>query len=468
MTRKSKYGLNSFALMFLLTISLLVLSGNDRHHPLSASEADNMQPALSSGSEELDLTLEECVSLALQNNLEIRAQKNTVDESFHKKAEQITQGKPRIGAQHIYSLQERVMGLGESSIGDKETRISQVTLTQPIYTFGRLEKGLKLVRETYQAEKATLAATRANVMHRVILNFLDVLRNRNNIHIASETVEVLQEHLKLVKNLFAAGIVLNTDLSMTKVKVLEARQGLIESNNSFEISRLGLLQLIGIERFTKRRFQDIPLMPATVSTTLDNPGSQPEMKNIEHLIEAGKQNCALARRNNLPIIGLQATWSSGNQFMEDFKSWNANVVLDFPFFDSGSTKAKQNQALANLAKLKNIQEDTRQKFDLAISQSARNVQELQEKFALAMQIKEAAEENYSNLRNQYREGSAINTDVLEAQLLWSNAKVGVNNAYYDYVAFLADHYYSLGNIDGFIKLVEIARLEDLKSERVNP
>jgi len=426
------------------------------------SSADSIAENSSSNHERTGLTLEECLALALKNNLEIRAQKNAVDGAFQKMVEQTTLAKPRIGAQQIYSLQGKLLSFGEARLGDKETSITQLSLTQPVYTFGRLEKGLKMIKEEFRAEDATFAAAQADVLHRVIRSYLDVLKNGNRIRIASETIQVLEEHLKLVESLFSAGVVLKTDVSMTKVKMLEARQGLIEAQNAFDVSRLGLLQIVGLDNKAIEDFQDIPLMPLNASTTLNNPNCQPEIKKLDHLIKMGKYGYELAKINHFPNVGLQGTWSTGNQFFENFKNWNANIVLDFPFFDSGSTSAKKKQAFAALEKLKNLREDARQKFDLAISRSARNVRELQEKFALARQIEATARENYENLQSQYREGAAINTDVLSAQLSWSNARIGVNNAYYDYVAYLADHYYSLGNIDGFIELVKKARMADSK------
>ena len=446
-------------------------------HPLTASEdalatapgivsfavEDNIvasEAASEAASESVrtPLSLEDCIGLSLKNNLEIRAQQNALEASRQKTREQMTLAKPRVGARQIYTIQERVPSFGSSSLGDKETAISQVSLTQPLYTFGRLENGVRMVREEHRAQQAAAETTRADIVHRVVRGFLEVLKDRNRIRIANQTLEVLQEHLQLVESLLEAGVVLNTDVSMTKVKMLESRQGLIEARNSFDVSLLGLMQLTGISEESAPELLDIPPMPLNASTTQENLQQQPEILKLNHLIKAGEDGFQIARKNNLPIVGLQWNWSTGNQFLEDFKSWNATVVLDFPFFDSGFTKAQRQQAASRLEQLKNLRDDARQKFDLAIRKSARKVREMQEKFALARQIEETAQENFTNLQVQYKEGGVMNTDVLEAQLALANARIGVNNAYYDYVAFLADHYRSLGKIDEFVELVRQSRL----------
>jgi len=294
-----------------------------------------------------------------------------------------------------------------------------------------------------------------------------VLKAGNRVRIARETIQVLQEHLRLVESLFQAGVVLNTDVSTTKVKVLEARQRLIEERNSCDMAQLGLCDLLHLPGDTIVGFQEIPPMPRQVAVNLKNTDQQPEMENLSHLIEAGKNRYSIEKRGKLPMVGLQYTYSTGNQFLEKFKNWNAVVVLEVPVFDSGLSRARKEQAKAGLEQLQYLRAAARQKFSLAIQQSARKVQEMQEKFVLAQQIDRTATENYANLQNQFKEGAVINTDVLSAQLTLTSAKLGLTNAYYDYIAYLADHFRNLGNIDEFLQLVERARKNVLPAPSEN-
>jgi len=403
-------------------------------------------------------SLEACLEMALENNLEIQAQKKTLISAFHKVNEQFSQVKPQVGFQNVYTVQGKVPGFGEAKLGDKELDIAQVTFKQPLYSFGRLESGVQMVREQYKAEEATFEKTRMDIIHDVSRGFLHVLKAKNRVSIAQETIQVLHQHLKLVENLFQAGVVLNTDVSTTKVKVLEAQQRLIEERNALDIAQISLCNFLQIPEPLQVCFQDIPPMPLNASTSFDNHEQQPEMRQLQHLIKAGEKWYFIEKRGNLPVIGFQGAYSTGNQFMEDFKNWNANLVFDLPIFDSGSSRARKAQAKANLEKMKLSRDSARQKFSLAIQQSARNVQEMQEKFVLARQIEETARENFTNLLNQFKEGAVINTDVLSGQLAVTNARLGVTNAYYDYVSFLADHFRSQGDMTGFLSLVKSARL----------
>ncbi len=450
-----------FLLFGLLFSFQATLFGQSETAAQALSPADDLadahaQESLASQSLQ-EISLEECINLALQNNLEIRAQKKSLEGAFHNVREQLTLAKPQVVMQNLYSLQGKVPGFGASKLGDTETNISQMTLKKPLYSFGRLENGVSMVRELYKAEDSTLAATRVDIIHRVIRGFLDLLKAGNRARIAQETIQVLQEHLRLVESLFQAGVVLNTDVSTTKVRVLEAQQRLIEERNSRYIAQLGLCDLIRLPADTSVLFQDIPPMPRQVSVNLKNTDQQPEMEKLSHLIKAGENRYSLEKRGNLPMIGMQYTYSTGNQFLEDFKNWNAIVVLEVPVFDSGLSRARKEQAKADLERMQYLRDTARQKFSLAIQKSARNVQEMQEKFVIAQQIERTAVENYANLQNQFKEGAVINTDVLSAQLTLTNARLGLTNAYYDYVAYLADHFRSLGNIDEFLQLVEQAR-----------
>lgn len=404
------------------------------------------------------ISLEESIDQALQNNLEIQAQKNSLTGAFHKVSEQIGQTKPQVAIQNLYNLQGKVPGFGATKLGDTETNITQVSLKQPLYSFGRLEIGLDMVREQYKAEDAAFEVTRTDIIHRVIRSFLELLKARNRVRIAQETILVLNEHLRLVENLFQSGVVLNTDVSTTKVKVLEARQRLIEEQNSHDIAEMALCDLLRLPEGTVASFQEIPPMPLDVATTIENREQQPEMQNLSHLVKVNKDRYSIEKRSTLPMVGFQYVYSTGNQFLENFKNWNALVMFEVPIFDSGVSRARIEQAKAGWEQMQNLRASTRQKFSLAIQQSARKVREMQEKSTLSRQIEQAASENYTNLQNQFKEGAVINTDVLSAQLVLTNARLGLTNAYYDYVAFLADHFRSLGNIDEFLELIKHARM----------
>lgn len=416
---------------------------------------DSPESAVGSGSADPgEYSLEDCLDLALQSNLEVKAQKSTLKGAFHKVREQFSQVKPQLGFQNLYTVQQKVPGFGSTKLGDKELDISQVTLKQPVYSFGRLESAVKMVREQYKAEEAVFDKTLMDTIHQVIRGFLEVLKTKNRVRIASETIQVLNEHLTLVNNLLQAGVVLNTDVSTTKVKVLEAQQRLIEERNSHDLAKIALYNMLDLPEQVRPEFRDIPPIPLDASTSFDNADRQPEMRQLEHLIEAGKKWYTIEKNSNLPVVGFQWTYSTGNQFMEDFKNWSATMVFDFPLFDSGSSRARKAQAKAGLERVKYTRDSARRKFSLAIQQSARKVREMQEKFALARQIEEAARENYSHLSDQFREGAVINTDVLSGNLALTNARLGVNNAYYDYVAYLADHFRSRGDMTEFLALLK--------------
>jgi outer membrane protein TolC len=400
------------------------------------------------------LSLLDCIDLALRNNLEIRAQQDTLDASFHKVREQFSQVKTQIGFQNVYSLQQNVPGFGAAKLGDKETSVSAVTLRQPVYSFGRLESGVRMVQEQHKAEEASLAATQLTIAHQVIREFLEVLKTRNRVLIANETLDVLRQHLELVERLLQEGVILNTDVSTTKVKLLEAQQRLIEERNSRDLAHIKLCNLLRLPEGADTDFSDIPALPLNASTTFENRGAQPEMRNLQHLIKAGKEWYSIEKRNTMPVIGLQWTYSTGNQFFENFKNWNANVVFDMPLYDSGSARARRAQAKANLNKIEALRDSAAQRFSLAIQQSARKVQEMQEKFALAHQIEATARQNFELLQSQFREGAVINTDVLSAQLAFTNARLGVMNAYYEYVAYLSDYHRSLGDLSGFLQILQ--------------
>ncbi len=402
-------------------------------------------------------TLAECITISLQQNHAIGAQENALQIARFQHREARTAAGPRVNLQNIQTHVHTLPGFGNIKIGQQDSNISKAVLQQPLYTFGRIESGIKMIDEQVKAEECALSAKKEDIVLAVVKAYLEVLKARNRAGIASESHRVISEHLQLNETLFKAGVVLSTDVAATRVKQLEAEQKLVEEENAVHIAEEELSHLLNLPTGELGPIADIPLgslsLPAAATTTLQLRRPSAEIQRVDALLRLLKNRHFIEKRGQYPIVSLQATYETGNQFTEHQKNWNAVVVLDFPVFDSGATRARARQVQHEIAKTSHARAQVEQSLDLAVQTSFLRVQELEKKIGLAMQTLQTAQENLDQNRINYREGTALNTDVLNAELLLRNAKVAYSNAFFDYIFQQTALYKNLGRLPDFLQTI---------------
>ncbi|MBF0542936.1 MAG: TolC family protein [Candidatus Riflebacteria bacterium] len=407
-------------------------------------------------------SLLDCLVIAFSKNLEISAQKDQTLEARAKFKESKSMVKPHLNLQNLQTNQQKVLSFAPPGGGDpiklgtNNLNISKLVLTQPVYSFGRLELGISMLKNQTKASEYAFEAKKIEVSLKVIQAFLDVLKASNRVAIASTTLDLYQKHLDLTNNLFENGTVLSTDVSATKVRMLEAKQKLLEEENTLELSRLALADLLMISPEELPTLREPPgLRLLSVKTGLASFSySQPELKQLDQVISMNKKMEQVEKKGKLPIINMLAEYQTGNQFMANFKNWDANFVMDFPFFDSGYSKARSEQAKFELQRNQKNLELMKRHLSLEAKRSQLKMEELIKKLVLAAEAFKTAKENFEKVQTNYIAGTALNTDVLEAQLLFHDAKTSISNAFYDFVLFQAEYYKNCGALDKFIETLE--------------
>jgi len=401
--------------------------------------------------------LEDCLQAALESNLDVGASKKSVGIARSQVSQARSAARPRLNVQAEQVHVDRLTSFGTLSIGDKDPAYSHAVLQQPLFTSGRIELGIAASRDNQKAAEWGVRATKEDVILRTIKGYLAVLSQNNRLRIASESLQVYLEHLALTEDLAKGGVILSTDVAATRVKMLEARQKVLEEENALEIRRESLAELIGMPTDSLARVKQIdawslaaiiPEGPATMSV-----GLLPELEGLSTTGKMLRKRVLAEQRGRLPSIVLQAKWDSGSSFKTNFPNWNAAVAIDLPVFDGGISRAKAEQARRELEKTNLLREQISRQLGLAAQTSYLKVQEIARKIGLAIEALKTAHENLEQNRINYQAGTVLNTDVLNAQLLYSDARIRVNNAVYEYLENLAAYYRHTGHIAEYLSKV---------------
>ncbi len=336
--------------------------------------------------EELIVTLEQAVQLALQNNPTALQATEAVTVKQADVTGAVGDFLPTLSASlrgyQQYDSGQQAAGQttqSNSSPGlfSRDFGGMDITATTNITIFDGLSnvaslKGARLERD---AATATKSWTEQSLALEVATRYFQVLRSREWVALERKQLEQNRLQLEKIENFYQAGKVSVTDLYQQKAEMSQAKKQLLEAENALNINRLLLVQVLGLPESTSLSV----VQPEKASNSfLSSPDSYEDAYSmaIANRADLVSQNLTLkARAQDVtksysgywPTIDLFASIGTGfssmdgepsysDQFTEDKVVGVFGVMLSIPIFDgldtyTATTKAKAQRQIAELERI---------------------------------------------------------------------------------------------------------------------
>ncbi|RLE11984.1 hypothetical protein DRI96_05290, partial [Candidatus Aerophobetes bacterium] len=134
------------------------------------------------------ISLNDAIDIALKNNLQIILARERVRQAEQKVKEATAGYLPSINLNGTYTHLGKVPSMstpfGEFPMGEQDTTSLTFSLTQPLYTGGRLTLNSKQAKLNYLRAEKELQQTQSEVIYQVKEGFYSVLLATKNLEIA--------------------------------------------------------------------------------------------------------------------------------------------------------------------------------------------------------------------------------------------------------------------------------------------
>ncbi|MFW5885464.1 MAG: TolC family protein, partial [Halanaerobium sp.] len=219
-------------------------------------------PLAAAAEEEInDISLTEAAEILLENNRQLQISRQNIEKA-NKDVELSGRGYyPTANLQSSYTKMESgQMTIDFERLADSgynltsgfpitetsdENYSTSLSLNQPLYLGGQVrigkaisELGLEISRIEYQKQLE-------QSFFNLIQAYYGVLQARGMVEIRENSLDLVNEHLRIVKVNNEAGTSLRQDLLQTQIEQRKAEEDLIAAQNQLQIARKRLAQLLG-------------------------------------------------------------------------------------------------------------------------------------------------------------------------------------------------------------------------------
>ena len=288
-------------------------------------------------------------------------------------------------------------------------------------------------------------------------NFLSLLKAREDVRSAHDSVTRLKEQLKVTQAFYDVGLKPRLDVLQAEVDLARAEDTLIAAQNSVETQIVRLNTLLGLEVNADVDYEgDLNYQPFTmkIDDALERAyKDRPDLVMAAKSVEIAMKDKKIAYSALYPHLGADFDWNtSGDHFIPagdqysktEYSSWSVGLAASWKFWDWGKTYYAGQQAEQNVASLLRTADDTRQEAAYEVTANHLSIRKAAESIRVNKKALEAAQESYRMAVARYQAQVGTNTDVLDAQERLTAAEASLTTALADYKLALSKLYSSIG------------------------
>jgi outer membrane protein len=393
-------------------------------------------PSLALRAQEIPLSLEEAVSIALRDNRDIRL-----------KAEDVLKAKAKISEARSGLYPSFSVGAGWSDVRglyskDVSGFSGQAGVSQVIYAGGRVINAIKAGEDNYIAIQAVLDKTKLETVLNVKKAYYALLLTDRYLEINKEIVENTYEHLAFVQARFSGGQVSESDVLRMRSSLAEVIQAYQTSLNQLESAQALLNNLLFLENETRIKPEgQLSYEPKEVAfdrAFLQALQSRPEIRQMEAQKNAASRNIEIAKSGNRPQVS--AAWDYySSQHLATGTAKNQNdynvlgIAVNWPIFDGHLTRSKVEQAIIDLKEAQLLKEKAVKDIALELKTVYLELKDSIEKIKALGEQANVYQDNLSVIEDKQKAGLASGLDLQDARLSYRVALFNQIQANYDYL-----------------------------------
>ena len=412
---------------------------------------------VSNAQDKQSLTLQDAIKYALENKAEAKKARLKIENSEYQIQEIRSRALPQIAANgnltHNPIIQTTVIdgaGFGQpgtsiqAAFGQKWVSTAGVSLTQALFDQS-VFTGLKAARTTREFYQINDQLTEEQVIENVAKNYYQVYVLRQKLVLAESNLGTTTKVRDIVKGQFDNGLAKRIDLDRMSVNLSNINTQKQQIINAVQLQENALKFYMGMPMETPI---DIPQTQFEITpsafTDAPNVANRSEyllIKKQQELLALQKQSIeagyyptlSLSASYNYIGQGPQMPWfakPSDGVYWSDFAAVGLNLRV--PIFTGFGTRAKVRQADVALRTIEEDIKDTSLALDLDFKNAKTQIDNSLITLKNQKENMKLADEILKNINNNYLQGLASLTDLLDAENASTQAQNNYTAAILDY------------------------------------
>jgi outer membrane protein len=419
--------------LIVCSLAMLFVSAGAKESRAAASTAPSMPESAPA-----KLTLEQCISLALENNPGLQAEREKVLELENDYRIAASGLYPKLSISAYYNrLDEDRLSVSPGMIYGAETQ-ALAKLRQLLFDGGKTRYGSRAASKGADAERQTAEAARLDTVFLVSQAYYRVLESREIANVGETSRAQREAFFKLTEAFRRAGKATRLESLKAEAQLFDADRSLAQAREAHRLSELILKKTIGINLGKAIEIADaLPdAFPVPDDEELMIQGAlanSPDLKKTALLKEQAEASLRSAYGPFLPELSLQGSYGYRDRDTSPWTDeWTAGVFLEWSLFEGGLTRAQVGKARSKVNQVAWNERGVRDQVQVDLREALGNLRTAVAAIRSSKRLVEAQDEAYKAAVAFYKRGKSTYIEVLSAQVDLTQAKAAYIRAVGDY------------------------------------
>jgi outer membrane protein len=302
------------------------------------------------------------------------------------------------------------------------------SLQQPLFTGLRIYHSIAQARARLEEGSSNFRLQRQELLFQVRLDFWNLVKAQEVQKFIQDNIQQVNAHIKEIEDLFARGLVTYNEVLKGRLQLADVALRELEAENARALAQARLNILIGLP--AQMAFEPAfsltrnPEPPGPLEALIaDARRQRPETAAMLQRLKAAREGMAIARSGWYPGIILAGNYQyalpNPRQFppTENFvATWDIGIIASVDVGRWPSVARKTEQAASQLAQTQEALGQLQDAIALEVIQAYLELKKSGQQIGVAESIVQQAEENYKIIDKKFKNGLALSTDLLDAEL----------------------------------------------------
>jgi len=431
-------------------------------------------------------TLEDCISHALENNIQIKQQQLSTAVSKLQYNQSIAALFPSINASatHVYNNGQTV-DMYTNSFATQTVQSNNFYLSGNVVLFSGLQllNGLKQKQLDFLASKYDLEKMKNDISLTIATAYLQILYNSELLETSKSQYEISKQQLERTKTLFSVGTIAKGTLLQMEAQAAADELQVVTAQNQLDLAYLSLVQFLDLQSTQGFEIEKPALTLPDANVLLQQVDAifnkaiaiQPDIKSAELKVRSAKKGLQSSWGMMSPTISLNASYGTGysgasknitnatisgyqtigvtesNEMVygptyqytyENVKFWDqldknlnssVGLYLNIPIFNKWQTNTMIGTSKISVANAELVLQNTKNQLLKTIQQAYADARAALNRYNASLKTVEALTESFAYTQQKFDVGMVNSIDYNDAKNKLTKATSDLLQAKYEYV-----------------------------------
>ncbi len=336
---------------------------------------------------------------------------------------------------------------GDLPFGRPNIWNAALTVTQPLYSGGRIGTGLEIARHVRRAADLEVVEAEAELALQVRTAYFQTVLAGEFVAIAREAYELASAQLERVELFRRQGTASDFDVLRARVERDNLEPSIVEARNARAVAELNLKRLINVPAYQPVSLVtplDPRLVDVDASVLRESLGRRAALGALDAVIAAREGAVQIARAERLPTFGMAATFAYQSfpipvtPIDADWRrDWMVSFQMSVPVFTGFRTHGQVQQTQGELDQARLQRDQVREGMALELEAALGEFESARAQIQARRATVDEARRTLELAELRFRSGLATQLDVSGARLLLEQARVNEAQSLFNYMHALA-------------------------------